>query len=709
MDNLWRDEEAAGLQGLDLLVYRSRLIGSNPGLVVWGGGNTSIKHAETDFRGRSVRVMRIKGSGSDLRTIEPRHFPGIRLDDLEPLEQREAMSDDEMVAYLGHCLMEPGSSRPSIETLLHGFVPHPHIDHTHADAILALTDTVDGRRHVEAVFGTEAIWIPYRRPGFVLSREVAGAVRRQPKTRCVVLEKHGLITWGRTAKESYDATIEMNTRAEEYARERGKGKAVFGAAARPALPAAERRRVAAQVAPFLRGLLSGRAADSAAGTAAGAAAGRPERVVLRFDDGDDVLEFVGSEAGPALSLVGPATPDHLLYTKPRPLFVNGHAPGNLDRPEGIAALREALARGLEKYAAWYDLYFRKNSSGSEARLDPFPRVVLIPGVGMLTAWKDAKHARIVADIYHHTIRVMRAAQGIGEYRSLGLKDTFDVEYWPMELYKLTLAPKEKDLARRVALVTGAASGIGRAIARRFAAEGCHVVAADLDLEGAQALAREICERQGLDRALAVRMDVADEASVRAGFEAAAIAYGGLDVLVSNAGIAHVAPVERLELSDWRRSFEVNAQGHFLVAREVVRVLKEQGIGGAMVFVASKNVLAPGKDFAAYSAAKAAEVQLARVLAIECGEARIRVNIVNPDAVFQDSRLWSREVREERARAHGIRAEELEEFYRRRNLLQIDVTAEDVAESALWLACDRSRATTGCIVTTDGGVREAFPR
>jgi rhamnulose-1-phosphate aldolase/alcohol dehydrogenase len=706
MDNLWRDEEAAGLAGLDLLVYRSRLIGRDANLVVWGGGNTSVKQEETDFRGRRVRVMRIKGSGSDLKLIEPKHFPGIRLDDLEPLERREAMSDDEMVAFLVHCLMEPGSPRPSIETLLHGFVPHPHIDHTHADAILALTNTVDGRRHVEAVFGQEAAWIPYRRPGFALSREVAEAVRRHPKARCVVLEKHGLITWGRTARESYDATIEMNSRAEEFARERGRGRVVFGATARPPLPPPARRRVAAGVAPFLRGLLSG-GRPSPAGAEPPAAGW--SRVVLRFDDGDDVLEFAGSEAGPALALVGPATPDHLLYTKPRPLFVDGRGPAELETPAGIQALKESIARGLDKYVSWYDIYHRKNSAGGEPRLDPYPRVVLIPGVGMLTAWKDARHTRIVADIYHHTINVMRAAQGIGEYRSLGLKDTFDVEYWPMELYKLTLAPPEKDLARRVALVTGAASGIGKGIARRLAAQGCHVVVADLAADGAEAVARDIRERHGLDRALGVRMDVTDEGSVTEAFEQAAIAYGGLDILVSNAGIARSAPIDRMDLKDWQASLDVNATGHFLVAREATRVLKEQGIGGSIVFVASKNVLAPGKDFAAYSAAKAAEVQLARVLAIEAGEHGIRVNIVNPDAVFEDSGLWSPAVRQERARAHGIEPEALEEFYRRRNLLRVKVTAEDVAEAVLWLASDRSAKTTGCILTTDGGVREAFPR
>src|SRR5437867_9805610 len=288
MHNLWRDEEAKGLSGIDLLVYRSRLIGRDTNLVVWGGGNTSFKHQETDFRGRKVRVMRIKGSGSDLKTIRPEHFPGIRLDDLEPLGQREAMTDEEMVAYLVHCLMEPGSPRPSIETLLHGFAPHTHIDHTHADAILALTNTGDGRRHVEAVYGQEAVWIPYRRPGFTLSREVAEAIKKRPKARGVVLEKHGLITWGQTAKESYDATIEMNTRAEEYARDRGKGKAVFGSRARAALSRDARRAVVAGIAPYLRGLLSGRTPDGAGGPAD--RDGRA-RVGLRHDDRDAVLEF----------------------------------------------------------------------------------------------------------------------------------------------------------------------------------------------------------------------------------------------------------------------------------------------------------------------------------------------------------------------------------------------------------------------------------
>ncbi len=702
MENLWNDDEARGLQGLDLLVYRSRLIGRETRLVLWGGGNTSIKHEEIDFRGRPVRVMRIKGSGSDLRTIEPKQFPGIRLDDLEPLRDRETMDDDAMVTYLVHCLMEPGSPRPSIETLLHGFLAHAHIDHTHADAILGITDTVDGRRHAGEVFGADAVWIPYRRPGFLLSREVALAVRAHPEARCAILEKHGLITWGDTAKKSYNTTIEMNSRAEEYARRRAAGRLVFGAQVRAPLPPETRRSVVAQIAPYLRGLLS----RGPAGTAAAPAGGR---VVLRYDDSEEILEFVGSEAGPQVSLAGPATPDHLLYMKPRPLFLGGDAIDGIGKPDGLVALKEALAKGLEKYAAWYEVYFKKHATGGEPRLDPMPRVILIPGVGMICAWKDARHASIVADVYQHTVGVARSARGIGDYRALSVQESFDVEYWPLELYRMGLAPAGRELARRVALVTGAASGIGRAIALRLAEEDCHVVVTDIDRAGAGRLAGEIVASRGYGRALGLELDVTSEASVRAAFEETARSYGGLDVLVSNAGIAHSSPIGRMTLTDWQRSLDVNATGHFLVAREAVRMLEDQRLGGSLVFIASKNVLAPGKDFGAYSAAKAAEAQLARILAIEGGEHGMRVNMINPDAVFEGSHLWSAAVREERARAHGIAAGDLEDFYRRRNLLGVRVTSEDVAEAALWLASDRSLKTTGCIITTDGGVREAFPR
>jgi rhamnulose-1-phosphate aldolase/alcohol dehydrogenase len=714
MDNLWRDTEARSLEGIDLLVYRSRLIGRDPRLVLWGGGNTSLKHVETDFRGRPVRVMRIKGSGVDLKTVGPDGFPGIRLDDLEPLQERGAMADQEMVHYLVRCLVDPGSPRPSIETLLHGFLPAPHVDHTHADAILALTNTVDGRRHVREAFGEDAVWVPYLRPGFALSRRVAEAVRAAPRARCAVLEKHGLIAWGSTARESYDTTIAFNTRAEEYARDRARGRAVFGGIVVPPLDPAVRRRVVARLAPALRGRLAG---------GADGVARRP--LVLRFEDSDDILEFVGSEAGPQLALAGPATPDHLMYTRARPLVARLPPGADLRTDAGIAALGESLAADFGKYADWYALYLRKHAGGpaagsgaaTPAGAGPgagpvagrHPRVILIPGVGLLAAGRDARRAAMVAEIYHHTIAVLRAASGIGTYESLSLQDCHDIESWPLEIYRLSLAPPGPELEGRVALVTGAASGIGRAIARRLAAEGCHVAVTDRDEPGARALADEIETAHGAGRALAARLDVGDEAAVRSVFEGTVLVWGGIDVVVSNAGFAHTAPVDRMALADWEKSFAVNSTGHFLVARETLRIFKEQGTGGSLIVNASKNVLAPGRDFAAYSAAKAAATQLARIVAIEGGEHGVRVNILNPDAVFQDSRLWSPEVREERARAHGIAPGDLEEFYRNRNLLRARVTAEDVAEAAFWLASDRSAKTTGCILTIDGGVREGFPR
>ncbi|MGH7305971.1 MAG: SDR family oxidoreductase, partial [Candidatus Rokuibacteriota bacterium] len=446
------------------------------------------------------------------------------------------------------------------------------------------------------------------------------------------------------------------------------------------------RRTALAVAPRLRGVLS-----------------RSRRVLVAFDDAPDVTEFVSSGDASRVSQVGPATPDHTIYAKRLPCFVD--ATGG----EGSEALVGAIERSIAAFVGGYTRYFEDHRFEGAQLVDPLPRVVLVPGLGMFTAGKDRRTAGIVNDIYHHTIGVLGAATAFGQYVSLSPKDAFDVEYWPLELYKLTLAPPEKELARRIALVTGGGSGIGRAVARRLATEGAHVVVGDLDAASARRTADEIVAAVGAGRALALEMDVTREASVRAAFEETVLAYGGLDILVSNAGIAHSSPVVRLELSDWERSFAVNATGHFIVAREAMRLLTAQGLGGALVFVATKNVMSPGKDFAAYSAAKAAEAQLAKVLALEGAPHGIRSNIVNPDAVFQDSKLWSDEIRRERAAAQGIAVDQVEDFYRTRNLLGVSILPEDVAEAVLFLASDRSAKTTGCTVTVDGGVRDAFPR
>jgi rhamnulose-1-phosphate aldolase/alcohol dehydrogenase len=657
-------------------------------LVVWGGGNTSIKTHETDFRGRPAYVLRVKGSGSDLKAVVRSDFPGVRMDDVLPLMERAGMSDEEMVEYLGQTLMEPGSPRPSIETLLHAFVPARSVVHSHADAILALTNNARAEEVLAEAFGGQLAIIPYRRPGFLLSKQVGEAVRDNPGIKGVILLNHGLITWDDDPKEAYRLHIEMVDRAARYAREKGRVQA--GQSKSAHLAEEERRDIAAKVAPVLRGLL-----------------GRDKRIVLRYHDSLEVMRFVSGGIVPLNRIrevlrQGAATPDHILNTKRTPLWIEAVDPTHAE------SLTQAAKEAYEEWVGAYKHYYDAHQQG-EGMLPAVPRVVLVAGVGMFSVGKDSRAATISSDIYHHTISIIEAAEGLGGYRSLPMEDAFAAEYWPLELYKLTLAPPEKDLSRRVVLVTGAAGAIGAGIARRFAAEGAHVVCADLDLEKSSALASELTKANSANKSIAVRMDVRDESSVREAYKQVTLEYGGVDVVVSNAGIARACPIDELSLEDWERSFAVNARGHFLVARESLRVMKAQGTGGSFVFIATKNVTAPGKEFGAYSASKAAEAQLARVLALEGAAYGIRSNMVNPDAVFADSGLWSQEVREQRAKAQGIDPAEIEEHYRKRNLLQVEVTAADVAEAALFYASDRSAKTTGSMLPVDGGLREAFPR
>ena len=701
MESRYQDDAVRALDLVDQLVQVSRWVGAETSLAVWGGGNTSVKLTEPDILGRPVRVLRVKGSGSDLKSVTRRDFPGVRLPEVLALLDRDDMGDQEMVDYLARCLQEPGSPRPSIETLLHGFLDAEAVIHTHADAIVGLTNTERGREVVEDLFGKETVWVPYRRPGYRLSREVWAAIRARPEARAIVLEKHGLSTWGATLKDAYLATIDLVTRAEERLRAAARARRPFGPPTVTAPDAETRKRVAREVAPVLRGIL-----------------GRDRRVVLRFDDGEDIRELAGAPDAARLTQVGPATPDHTIYSKRLACFVPLRDPAS---PDAVAdALRLAVNGFVRDYTAYFEAHrhgeLMKPGGGGAASpsvtptlTDPYPRVVLLPGLGMFTSGKDARTAGIVADIYRHTAWVIRGASALGPYTSLSPQDAFNVEFWPLELYKLQMAPPERELARRVALVTGGASGIGRAAARRLAREGAHVVVTDLDEAGARRVADEAAADAGPARPLGLRLDVTSEASVEAAVAATVDAYGGLDIVVSNAGIAHAAAIDRMALADWERSFAVNATGHFLVARAALRVMKAQGLGGSLVFIATKNVMSPGKDFSAYSASKAAEAQLAKVAALEGGPHGIRVNLVNPDAVFRDSGLWSPEVRQERARAQGIAVEEIEDFYRKRNLLGVSVLPEDVAEAVLFLASDRAGKTTGCTLTVDGGVRDAFPR
>ena len=668
MRNRWSETPATGLEQL---VYQSRLVGEEESLVLWGGGNNSLKLRGRDLLGNPIDVMHIKSSGSDMKTIVAKQFPAVRLDYIAPLRQRkEEMSDEEMVDYLAQCLLDPGGPRPSIETLLHAFIPAAAVLHTHADAILALTNNRGREKTIRDVFGDALTTVPYRRPGFALSRDVAS--RFDERAAGIVLMNHGLITWGATPREAYDRHVEVVTRAEEYVARPS------SAASRHLLPARGEKVLAnpGQIAPALRGALC-----------------RDRKFILEFDDSPEVLEFLARDDASKITQIGPATPDHLLHTKRFPLFLDAnHEP------------RATIHEYVERYTKTY------KSFGSEfTMLDPTPRVVLMPGVGMWTVGKDARAARIVHDIYRHTMRILADAAAIGGYATLNDEDAFHAEYWPLELYKLTLLPKEKELAGSIALITGAGSGIGRAIALRFASEGAHVAVTDVDLRTASTVAEEIVSKNGMRRAIALKLDVSDEADVERAFAETVRAYGGLDVLVSNAGISSFGTLDQLPIADWDRSFAVNTRGHFLVSRAAIRVMKQQGSGGSIVFNASKNVTAPGKEFGAYSVSKAAEAQLCRIVALEGGEFGIRANMLNPDAIFDGSRFWSEEMRAMRAKAYGVETSQLPDYYRNRTLLKTEVTAEDVAEAALFLAGPRSAKTTGAMLPVDGGVKEAFPR
>jgi rhamnulose-1-phosphate aldolase/alcohol dehydrogenase len=686
------------------LVARSCQLGADRTICNWGGGNTSAKADEIDFQGRSRRILWVKGSGSDLATVTEKSFTGLYLDDIVPLVEREKMSDTEMVAYLAHCYYDPSRPRPSIETLLHGFLPYTHIDHTHADATNYFACASNGEQLARECFGDALIWIPYRRPGHGLAREVALALRAKPAAGLIILAKHGLITWGDSDAECYASTLATIGQAREFveARIHAADKTVFGGVHVPAQDQAMRREIAAQIAPTLRGLLS-----------------QQGRMVLKYVDTDDVLEFVGSNDAARLTTIGAACPDHLVHTKPWPLLIDWKS----DQEQDITTLQDTLRGAVAGYVTKYERYLEENAGqdldpdgnepvyrAADAVTNPMPRVILVPGVGMFTSGKDAGAADVAAQLYHRAIAVMRGAEACGGFISLTDAESYAVEYWPLEQYKLKLAPPEREFARTIALVTGAAGGIGSAICRRLAQDGAHIVATDIDLAGAERLAEELNKRFGTGRAKAVAMNVTSESEVKAAFGEAARVFGGLDIIVNNAGLASSAPITETSLDLWNKNISVLATGYFLVAREAFQLLVQQGIGGNMVFVSSKNGLVAGKNVAAYSTAKSAEIHLARCLAEEGGAYKIRVNTVNPDAVISGSRIWNSSWRQERASSYGIGDDQLEEHYRKRTTLGVSILPEDISEAVAFFASPtRAIKSTGNILNVDGGVAAAYTR
>ncbi|HLJ68964.1 MAG TPA: bifunctional aldolase/short-chain dehydrogenase [Chloroflexota bacterium] len=610
--NLWGADAPSEDCPIELVVYRSRLIASDPDLVVWGGGNTSVKTREADHLGRMCDVLRIKGSGTDLKSVDRSSFPGIFRDDVLPLLDREEMSDEAMVAYLEHCMVEPGGRRPSIETLLHAFLPARHVDHVHADSIVALTNTARGLEVTREALGNGVAIVPYRRPGFRLAKQVHDAARGHD---AVVLANHGLVTWGDTAEVSYRKTIELAERAQHYLEARVGGRSHHVA---PQSPPREARDLLLR----LRGQLG--------------------HVILYTDSSPEPRAIADRPDAVELAAAGPATADHVLRIRPWACVIDGE-PG----------------AAIEAYKRRYRSFFEHHASPDLTMLDPRPRVFLVPGLGMVAVGKDVKDARVTAEVALHTLRVAALGKDAhGTYRSLDEQDLFDVDYWPLELYKLTLAPPPRELAGRIAIVTGAASGIGRAVARHLACLGAQTALLDLNADGLERTAQLVAESGGAEP-LTVPTDVTEAGAVAGAVRQVIETFGGVDALVSNAGIAATGRLTELDANLWRRSLEVNATSHFLATAEVMRAMETQGLGGSLVYVASKNAFGPGAGFGAYSAAKAAEVQLARIAALEGGPVRIRANAVNPDAVFEDSGLWSDTVRRERAAAHGVAVEDLD--------------------------------------------------
>ncbi|MGR3501031.1 bifunctional rhamnulose-1-phosphate aldolase/short-chain dehydrogenase [Pseudaestuariivita sp.] len=691
LENRWSETDAAGMSESELLLYRSNILGADKRVTNYGGGNTSAKVIETDpLTGDEVEVLWVKGSGGDIGSIQMDGFSTLYMDKLHALKglYRGVDYEDEMVGYLPHCTFNLNPRAASIDTPLHAYVPRTHVDHVHADAIIAIAASSDSEALTQHVFGDRIGWLPWKRPGYELGLWLEKFCIENPDADGVVLASHGLFTWGDTAKDCYDTTIDVINVATEWLARETRGAPAFGGAKYESLDPAGRRTVAARLMPAIRGFVSGN-----------------QHMVGHFNDSDAVLEFVNSQKLEPLAALGTSCPDHFLRTKIRPLVVDfDPAARNIDAV--LEGLPQQIAEYRDDYAAYYE---RCKHGDSPALRDPNAVVYLVPGVGMITFAKDKATARISGEFYVNAINVMRGASAVSEYQGLPEQEAFDIEYWLLEEAKLQRMPRRKALAGRVALVTGGAGGIGSATAERYLREGACVMLADINDDALVSTLNNLTSRYGSDVVRQINMDVTDEAAVTSAYAEIAVEFGGVDILVSNAGIASSAPVEETTLELWNRNMDILSTGYFLVSREAFKVMRVQDMGGAIVFVASKNGLAASPNASAYCTAKASEIHLARCLALEGAEAGIRVNVVNPDAVLRGSKIWEGDWLEQRAGTYGTDKSGLEEMYRKRSMLKRSVLPEDIAEAAYFLAADTSAKSTGNIINVDAGNVQAFTR
>lgn len=688
-DNRWSDEQAAGLSEAELLLYRSNTLGSDLMVTNFGGGNTSAKIREKDpLTGDETDVLWVKGSGGDIGSMKLDGFSTLYLDKLLGLEKlyRGVEFEDEMVGYLPHCTFNLNPRAASIDTPLHAYLDFEHVDHVHPDSLIALAASSGGEQATEEIWGGRIGWLPWKRPGFELALWLRDLVAEKPDLRGVMLAGHGIICWGKTSKDCYDNTISLIADAARYLNDKLAAGPAFGGESVPALAATERHSMAARLMPLLRGLMEGE---------------RPK--VGHFSDDAETLEFVGSADFARLAAIGTSCPDHFLRTKIAPLTLD---PARVEDEE---YLLNSLAAYREAYAAYYERCARPASPPSPPMRDANPVVVLVPGVGRMTFAADKTTARLAGEFYANAINVMKGAEAIGDYIGLDEQEAFDIEYWALEEAKLQRMPAPKDLVGKVAFVTGAAGGIGAACVNRLLADGACVMMTDRDADALQTARDSMAGKYGQDVVRFVVCDVTDENQVAAAFDACAREFGGLDILVANAGIASAAPIEDTTVELWRRNHDVLSEGYFLTARSAFPLMKQQG-GGSIVFIGSKNALAASANASAYASAKAASVHLARCLALEGAGSGIRVNVVNPDAVIRGSRIWDSEWRKERADTYGVDSgEELEEHYRQRSMLKLNVLPEDIAEAVWYFASSVSAKSTGNIVNVDAGNAQAFTR
>ena len=693
VDYLWDNKKGDLFVGkeIDLLIYRSNLLGNDLRITNYGGGNTSVKTIEVDpLTGEQVEVLWIKGSGGDLGTLTRKGLAGLYLNRLHSLKKRYKgiQQEDAMVELYNHCIFDLNSKAPSIDTPLHAFIPFKHVDHLHPDAIIAIGAAKEGERITKELYGGKLAWLPWQRPGFDLALKIEKVIHDHPGIEGIILGSHGLFTWGATSNESYFKSLEIIEKAADYIQKKQKDKNAFGKIKVQTLDEQTQKKQAVSIMPVLRKYCSS-----------------TTRMIGHFCDVPEVMEFICSEKLNQLAPMGTSCPDHFLRTKIKPLVLDLDPKNSIGQKE-----LEKISTAFENYREEYKSYYENSKkTGSPSMRDPNPVIILWPGVGLFSFAKDKSTARIAAEFYTNAINVMKGAETISSYTALPLQEAFNIEYWELEEAKLRRMPKPKSLAGKIALVTGGSGGIGKAIAKKLADEGACLMLTDMKSDELQNFKIELDKMFGQDVSGYFNADITNKISITDLFKELILKFGGIDILVNSAGLAISKSLEETTVEDWDILQDVMVKGQFILCQQASELMCKQQLGGDIVNIVSKNALVAGANNVAYGTAKAAQLHMSRLLAAESGKDKIRVNVVNPDAVIADSKIWAGAWAEGRAKAYGIKVEELPAFYAKRTLLNEIILPEDIANACLAFVDGSLSKSTGNILNVDGGVASAFTR